>query len=171
MVSCRPEENLKMMECKSCGGQWLSSQNFWKWVGSLDKSVQNEEIKAVEYEIRDSDNAKMCLDCGKIMIKYRVGHGLNYKLDHCNSCGGVWFDKNEWNALKNKNLHRELRSIFTRGWQAKVQSEEKTLLLEKHYKKRFGTDYERIADFKSWMDKHELKASVLAYLSDPRPFE
>ncbi|NQZ56771.1 MAG: zf-TFIIB domain-containing protein [Lentisphaeraceae bacterium] len=39
------------------------------------------------------------------MRKCRVGHGLQFYVERCATCGGVWLDKNEWESLKAQGFH------------------------------------------------------------------
>lgn len=164
-------EPLAMHCCAKCEGKWLSSTNYWSWLDTLEGELPEKEYSDFSYEVSDSKTAKICPDCGRILIKYKVGHGLNFKLDHCNGCNGVWFDKNEWEMLERKNLHDEVHKIFTTSWQNQVRQEEKNSYFNKSYKQKFGDDYPKLKEFKAWLDAHELKPSILAFLTDPKPYE
>jgi Zn-finger nucleic acid-binding protein len=84
--------------------------------------------------------AKLCPECGRILIKYGVGHGMNFTLDQCGHCLGIWFDKNEWVSLKQRNLHDEVHKVFTASWQTQARKEERKRNLERIYLNRFGSD-------------------------------
>ena len=67
----------------------------------VEKSTLDEKpFSDVTFEVKDVQGAKICPECGRILLKYKVGHGLDFFVDHCSGCGGIWLDKNEWNALK-----------------------------------------------------------------------
>src|SRR5207244_2897796 len=89
-----------------------------------------------------SDNAvpKLCPDCGHILLPYHVGHALNFTLDHCGHCGGTWFDKNEWEILKSRNLHDDIHFIFSHVWQAEVFHEERRQAHERLLLEKFGAE-------------------------------
>jgi len=55
--------------------------------------------------VNDIIQAKICPDCGRILIKYRVDNSLDFYVEHCGNCNGIWFDKNEWDNIKLNNLH------------------------------------------------------------------
>ena len=156
--------------CAGCEGQWISSKDYWSWMEQLD--VDAPAIYSdVDYQTEDSRGAKLCPDCGRILIKFKVGHGLEFRLDHCNACNGVWLDKHEWDVLKSRNLHGDIHSIFSTQWQREVRTEERARHFDLSYRQKFGEDYERIKGFKTWLDQEPLKSSILAFLTDPNPFE
>lgn len=164
------DENLRVKECKDCGGQWLSSSQYYSWLERHGQTLPELPYSEITYEINDSQNAKICPDCGRILLKFKVGHGLVFSLDHCRSCNGVWFDKNEWKALAGRNLHDELPRIFSTEWQKHIRKEEVAGYYEDVYSSKFGDQYNRIKDFKLWLEDQELKSAILAFLSDPDPF-
>jgi len=92
-------------------------------------------------------------------------------LDHCNNCNGVWFDKNEWKVIVSRNLHDELPRIFSTQWQKHIQKEERAKYFEEVFNTKCGDQYNRIKDFKKWLDEQELMPSILAFLADTNPYE
>ncbi|HEV2663566.1 MAG TPA: zf-TFIIB domain-containing protein, partial [Blastocatellia bacterium] len=109
--------------------------------------------------------AKLCPECNKILIKYSVGHGASFSLDQCGNCGGVWFDKDEWEALKARDLHEDVYVIFTAPWQDQVRSQESRRAEEELYRKKFGDEvFNEIQRMKAWIDAHPRKHEILAYL-------
>lgn len=165
------EEYLAVKECNKCGGYWISADVYWKWLKKHGRTFPEKPFSEVINTLEDSQKAKICPDCGHILIKYRVGHGISFYLDHCNNCNGVWFDKNEWETLKSRNLHDDIHSIFTTPWQEKVRKEESSKRLEKIYAEKFGDDYAEIKKIKKWLDEHPRKSTILAYFNDPNPYK
>ena len=79
-------------------------EDYWKWYSqNTEEKVKWHEIKN-HLDVLDSTNAKICPDCGRILIKYKVDNRLDFYLDQCGGCNGIWFDKNEWENLKLNNL-------------------------------------------------------------------
>jgi Zn-finger nucleic acid-binding protein len=113
---------------------------------------------------------KPCPECAFTMFKYRVGHGLEFHLDQCMGCKGIWFDKDEWETLRARNLHDDLHALFTAPWQAKASREDRKRRLEQMYIRKFGAeDYAEIKKVRGWLAEHEHKHELLAYLTDPDP--
>lgn len=165
------EQKLLASTCENCGGRWVSSTDYWGWLEQQDSTSSEEPFAEVVFEVNDTVAAKLCPDCGHILIKYKVGHGLNFFLDHCNSCNGVWLDPNEWEVLKSRNLHDELHRIFTTSWQKQIREEEIRGKFEKLYEEKFGEqDYAEIKRIREWLEQHPQRSSLLAYLIEEDPY-
>ena len=70
-----------------------------------------------------------------------------------------------------RNLHDELPRIFSTEWQKHIRNEEKTRYYEEVYSTKFGDQYNRIKEFKQWLDDQERKPAILAFLADPDPYK
>jgi Zn-finger nucleic acid-binding protein len=105
------------------------------------------------------------------LIKYEIGHGETFLLDHCSSCNGVWFDRNEWQTPKGDKLHDKIHLIFTKPWQSEIRREAARLHFESLYESRFGTaDYLELKRVREWIGNHPKRDAVLAFLDDPDPY-
>ena len=167
------EPNLFAEVCEKCLGKWISSQNYEKWLEVHDDilpelpATENVNMTIPEFEL-----ARLCPNCRRILVKYKVGRSLAFKIDRCGSCAGVWLDEKEWETLKSRNLHDEINKIFTDHWQEEVKREETRQTLEAIYKEKFGEDdYLKIKDFKTWMEQHEKGGEILAFLRDKNPLQ
>jgi Zn-finger nucleic acid-binding protein len=158
-------EGLRSRVCNQCEGRWISSTDYWKWLEQHGERLPESDRGGEELVLEDSADPKICPDCGHIMFKYQVGHGLGFKLDHCDACNGVWFDRNEWDVLKSRNLHDEVHLVFSAPWQSEVKAEERARAFEILHRAKFGEDYERLKEFKRWIDGHEQRSSILAFLA------
>src|ERR1044072_8981694 len=125
------EEGLPSLRCSRCGGNWLEGSAYWDWLEGHKSSLP--EPRAHDVSVTDIERAKLCPECKHIMIKYRVGRGLEFALDHCHSCRGIWFDSNEWAAMKSHHLHDHINAIFTAPWQSEVEKESHREEVERRY--------------------------------------
>lgn len=159
-------EQLKFFECKTCKGRWLQSYQYWKWKDKQGRDLPEKSVAdPVNLAVNDSENAKLCPECGHILIRFPVGHGIEFTLDHCGNCGGIWFDKNEWEVLKNRNLHYEVHKIFSAVWQTGVRAKAHEKYIQNFYLNKFGKeDYKKIEEMKNWMESHPLKHELYAYI-------
>lgn len=166
------ETHLASFTCSHCGGNWIRDVEYKEWRKNHgeDLPVKPGNDKAIQFT--SVELARLCPDCNRILVKYKVGHDVNFTVDRCGGCGGVWLDKNEWATLKERNLHDNLYEFFTEPWQSVVRREEARRNMEFIYKNKFGEeDYERIKDFKLWMDKHPLRNQILAFVTDGNPLD
>lgn len=161
------ESNLTSRHCVKCGGNWIPSFEYWKWREQHKESLPGKpaEQTVPPTPVTSALIAKLCPECNKILIKYRVGFGASFSIDQCGNCGGVWFDKNEWEALKARDLHDDVYMILTAPWQDQVRSQESRRVQEKLYRRKFGDEgFNEIQRIKAWLDGHPLKQEILAYL-------
>lgn len=167
------EENLIAHNCAQCGGEWLRDSQYKEWRAKHGVDLPEKHVSERDtIKMADVELARLCPDCRRILVKYKVGRDINFTLDRCGGCGGVWFDKDEWNTLKERNLHDNLYEFFTEPWQSEVRREEERRNMEFIFKSKFGEeDFKRLKDFKQWMDKHEMKNEILAFVNDPNPFD
>ena len=164
------ESNLSSMQCAKCAGNFIRGSHYWKWLEEHKQNLPETPGDSVDLPLADTSNLKLCPECRNIMVRYKVGHEIGFALDQCAGCKGIWFDKNEWETLRSRNLHDDIHTIFTASWQAEVAREERKKRLERIYVSKFGAeDYAEIKRVRAWLDKHERKQELLAYLTDKNP--
>jgi len=161
------EKDLKSLHCESCEGRWIPSSWYEDWLQYHKDDVSGQAFSDVNLDVKDAKQAKLCPECRRILVRYKVGHGVDFGLDHCGGCNGVWLDKNEWESLKLRDLHDELNKIFTVPWQQSIFEEEQRNALDKLYRSKFGDDdYAKAKEVKAWLDSHQSKQALLAFLMD-----
>jgi Zn-finger nucleic acid-binding protein len=160
-------DHLNAFQCENCNGHWIPNSSYLSWIdhkGGIGKETPYAEI---DLDLEDSTQAKLCPGCGRILLKFQVGHGLDFYVEHCPGCGGVWLDEHEWNALEARNLHDEIHRIFSTTWQNQIREDQFRATIETAYRKRFGDDtFQRIHDFREWLRRHPRKSELLAYLRE-----
>jgi Zn-finger nucleic acid-binding protein len=159
------ETNLSAFTCGKCDGHWISGKEYWSWHDVHGPNLP-ERIPAVdEAEAEDTTGPKLCPEDGHFLRSYKIGHDLPFSLDHCNSCYGIWFDHNEWEVLRQRNLHDDIHFIFSEAYQAGIYKEEHASARRKAMIERFGEqDFAEIVRIKRWIDGHPKRRELLAYL-------
>jgi len=171
LISTELESNLTSSNCPNCGGNWIRGAEYWKWIeahgsGHAER-IQYEESLHLAQPGKPID----CPECRFRMVKFLVGRGLTFTVDHCEGCKGIWLDRNEWEALKKRNLHDDLNSIFTSFWQSGAQRERRKQKFEEIYTNRFGADdYAEIKRIRWWLESKTNREELLAFLTDRDPF-
>lgn len=125
-------------QCTHCFGHWISSANYWEWLDHREQQQRENALKGKKTEPRpavvlstgsillpvaDNNTANFCADCNRLMTKAKVGRGLSFYLDRCSHCHGVWLDQNEWENLKQMDLHHQIHYMFSSTWQFSVRKE------------------------------------------------
>ncbi len=160
------EERLIAHHCEDCGGHWISSREYHQWLEYKGEILPEKESYDIALQSHDPAVAKLCPECRRILTKYKVGHGLQFKVDHCVTCG-FWLDKNEWEILKSKNLHDEITSIFTEGWQRENRKKENQEQMRLILENRLGRDgLEKLDEFRKWFAVQKEKQAIMAYLGE-----
>jgi Zn-finger nucleic acid-binding protein len=158
-------------QCPACRGIWLSALDYWQWLHRSRPFEEEEPAEATAVHVEDILQVKICPADGHMMRRYRVSHDIPFTLDTCRTCNGVWFDQNEWHALQQHNLHRELNHIFSQPWQQRIIETERRQLFVKMYEERFGAeDYAEIQRIKQWLAEHPQGPILMAYLTDRDPY-
>jgi Zn-finger nucleic acid-binding protein len=165
------ESNLPSHLCQTCEGHWVSSSEYEAWLKQHGERLPEKPFEGTPLHVPDHSRAKLCPECECILIKYEVGHGLSFTLEQCGHCQGIWFDKNEWESLKQRNLHDEVHKVFTASWQIQARKEERKQNLEQIYLSRFGqADYSEIKRVREWIYLHPHREELLAFLNDLNPY-
>lgn len=163
---CQLAPGLQAKQCPTCDGKWLASTHYWAWL-DRQKTILPENEKTEDFEVNDTTKAKLCPECHRILMRYKVKADLGFKLDQCSSCNGVWFDRHEWEVLLDRNLHDELHRVFTEPWQQKIAQTESRAHRKSLLKHRLGeTDYAELVRIATWLQHHPERHVVLAYLQN-----
>lgn len=160
--------------CTSCEGVWISSVEYADWMDaqkgtdSPDASF-SEETALPEVAIR---KPLLCPDCGRIIKRYKIWPNVEFYLDRCGGCNGIWFDKNEWDVLADYELTKHLNMLFSDEWQKSLRKEEMAGRLTAMYSDRFGeVDYSKLKEIREWIYSNESRDQLIAYLMDKDPYE
>jgi Zn-finger nucleic acid-binding protein len=156
------EEGLPCLSCEKCGGSWLEFDSYSRWrdteqgrAASNESGNNQAEPASLSLVSGELTKLKFCPKCAYILIKYKVGHDVNFSLDRCGHCGGAWFDANEWKILKSQQLHARVYEIFSHGWQSDVREKEHNKAMEDILRGRLGdADYDEFKRVKKWLDTH-----------------
>jgi Zn-finger nucleic acid-binding protein len=145
------------LKCEACGGYWIISFQFWKW------QEEHHDIRHARADIEpvaEPREAKLCAECGRILIRYRVGHASPFSIDRCGHCGGLWFDRNEWEVLRARKLLEEIHLIFSATRQQRFRRED---LFRRNQGEQ---DFAETMRIKAWLASHTHRGEILAYLQN-----
>lgn len=163
------EENLPGARCEACNGLWIMGRDYENWLKKLPEQEQLSPPPE-ELETLDTKVAKICCVCYRLMGKYKVSHDLDFSLERCSFCGGIWFDQNEWEVLKARNLHNDLNVVLTLSHQRLIRDKESRKAMEEMYKEKFGpANYSELLRVRMWLETHPMREEMLSFLRDPDP--
>jgi Zn-finger nucleic acid-binding protein len=172
LTSNQLESDLTSQQCPDCRGNWIAGAEYWKWVENHKSDLAERVFDRETLSLAEPGLPLDCPECRFRMVKYLVGRGLSFSIDHCHGCKGIWLDGNEWEALKKRNLHDDLNLMFTSFWQTEAQRLERKRKMEQIYIGRFGEeDYAEIKRIRYWLDTKANREELIAYLIDKAPFD
>src|SRR5260221_7730949 len=162
------EPGLAVYECPRSGGFWIPLQAYLAWKEQhSESSTAPPEDGAPVLQDDSRQRALICPESGRVLLRYRVGHGLQFHIDRSPATGGVWLDKGEWEALKRKGLHVSLNLIFTAAYQRQVRSAEYAHTLTETFRDRIGAvDFSKVAEFAAWLARHPKRRDICCFLLD-----
>jgi Zn-finger nucleic acid-binding protein len=172
LAATEAEAGLTFFKCPQCQGNWVRGAEYWKWLEKHGPNLPERWDQDSGLSLAEPGHHIDCPECRFRMIKYLVGHGFNFTIDHCAGCRGTWLDRNEWEALRERNLHDDLNSMFTSFWQDEAEKGARKKRLERIYLSRFGEDdYAEIERVRQWLATRNNRQELLAYLTDKDPFD
>ena len=169
----RLERALPAHACPNCQGIWLSAEEYFAWnhLQLTPADLSPEQQFELPYPLLDNNKALQCPDCRRFLRRYQVWPTIDFHLDHCSHCFGVWFDAHEWQTLQSQALHNKLHLFFSDQWQETLRSVEMKQRFEEMYLTRFGAeDYETVKQLRQWFHTHSQGFSLLAYVTDKDPY-
>lgn len=164
--------------CSHCEGDFVLIPDYLRWLKQAindNKEIASQLVTGVETidedSINDTQRMILCPITGRMMTKYKISATSSHYLDYSPTVQGIWLDKGEWTLLVANGLADQLHKIFTDHWQLEIRAQESHNMLEKLHREKFGdTDYQKIKEFRSWMNNHEKKADIIAYIAADTTF-
>lgn len=162
------EPGLSVYECPASGGLWIPLRSYLAWREQQPQGTSApSQIVPPEVEDDSKQRALICPESGRLLLRYRVGHGLKFHIDRSPVTGGVWLDKGEWEALKSKGLHVALNLIFTSAYQQQARSEDYAEKLTQTFRERFGAaNFAKAEEFGTWLVANPKGRDICSYLLD-----
>jgi len=84
--------------CESCFGIWLP----WKYLSGLSSSHEFDAKELIE-KLNKSIKNNTEYNCPTCKTYIETAEINNIEIEWCNTCNGIWFDKNELSALITKH--------------------------------------------------------------------
>lgn len=159
------DDGLTVFRCSETGGIYITLDQYWRWrKGAGDDPAETDPARESPLVGEHDDAVKICPESGMLMTRYRVGHGLPFRIDR-SVTGGVWLDAGEWEALKAGGLHRNLHLVFTAPWQKAIRDAEGEERYEKRLREHLGDEFfNRLEAIRNEIRAHPSSAEALAFL-------
>jgi len=146
--------------CNSCGGMWHLND-------SKSDLPENTIVNITENQVQNEHDCKtgMCPSGHGIMIRARVDIDEPFYIERCTACGGIWFDKGEWQRIAEHNLADNLSIIWSKSWQRKQSREKNRESFLNTNRKLLGDNiFNSIVDLAEKLKEHPEKDRAIALL-------
>ena len=158
---------LRGFRCPEGHGAFLPSDLYFEWRDHREDSARPRAQVPSSDEVGDVKRAKLCPQDGRIMRRSRVSLEGGFWLDRCATCGGVWFDGDEWAATVEAGLLGALPTFFSDVWQSQLEDARSAEHWEARLAERVGADdLERVDAFRQWAWAHPEREVVFARLNE-----
>jgi len=178
LIRCELEPALESLACRDCGGNWMAASPYFRWLelsaaesdAPADSTRPDDEAAGAESSgdnttTDDANMARLCPECGRLMARHKVGHGVAFRVDHCGTCGGTWLDPGEWEALRRRGLHRTLHRVFSPAWQAELTQRERRDAHAAMLTRKLGAEeLAEVRRFGAWVNGRPRRSELLAVL-------
>ena len=163
LVPSEVERGLVGAGCESCHGVLISLINYRFWLDHHSpEDIRHDDS---DVEVDESQQAKLCPKCSKLMVKYRIGLESTNRVELCSHCDEAWLDSGEWALLKRLDVLDHLPDIFTEAWQRNIRMKKQQAKWDEHFSNLIGEDdFSKVKAFKSWLDSHDKAADIKHFL-------
>ncbi len=162
----RLAEHLAAWRCGACGGHLLSLADYRRWRSVHPAEPALGEAEAAQGGDAQSDAARLCPACGRIMSRLRGGSDPAFVLDRCNACQWLWLDAGEWRRLQGNELHRQLDRVLSDGWQRRLEADDRAARREDDLRRRLGDEvFDEALRIRAWLERLPRRQEVLRLLS------
>jgi len=164
--------------CGQCGGKYIKSGQYFQWLDRHGANVPELPPEAgANLPVVDSKPGKLCPECGAFLIRHPVGKGIDFHVDRCGHCGGIWLDADEWEILASRGLYDDIHMIFSEAYQTDIKRRQRsedyrrtvTNILDGKLRQQCGeADLARLKEFQQWVACHPAAEQMYAYLQSLR---
>ena len=167
------DTSLKAKQCNHCHGHWLMIEDYVRWKQQqTDLQVTAELQTDQQYSLaEDSVKALLCPQSGTLMRKFRIKADTRRRLDYSPAVGAIWLDAGEWDYIKQSGLAGSLNAMVTEHYQHQLRRDASKQHLASIYTQKFGVEqYQKVREFRLWLEQQPNQADLKAYLNAPDPY-
>jgi Zn-finger nucleic acid-binding protein len=150
--------------CPNCNGLLIGLVAYRRWreIEPISSVADAEHRNSIITE--DTKNAKACTKCKSVMTKYRISSDAPNRIDFCVNCEDIWLDDGEWELIDSLIGSKHLATITTQPWQRRIRKETVKRMEHERLESVFGDEYVKVSEFAEWLEGHESRDEILAYL-------
>lgn len=164
-----PAGELFALGCVSCGGSLLALDEYRAWLRRVDAAALGGAAQAADADAlevsEEQSGARACPNCARLMQRLRASAGAGFRLDRCEACQLVWFDRGEWDALLAAGEAHRLLELLSDGGQRRRQQADLRARREAQLRGRHGeAAMAELARIRAWLDGQAHRDELLNLL-------
>ena len=149
------------LTCAKCGGLWIETEEF-----SIlsDSYIEDGNIGSNPDPSADGRTG-LCPAGHGLLIRAKIDLDPPFHLEKCSVCGGIWFDKWEWNRIIEAHLIENLNDFWTFAWRIKHRRKKDREYYLNLNKELLGEElFESIIQMAQTLRDHPEKLKAMALL-------
>jgi len=148
-------------DCSECGGIWVRKEDLPRM---NDAVFDSSEDILCEITVHDSKTG-ICPEGHGIMIRARIEDEVPFYLERCTACGGIWFDKGEWQRIAGNHFLKHLPDFWSHSWQQRQRKEkDRRHYLQKNEELLGNELFASLTTLAETLKLHPEKSRALAFL-------
>lgn len=119
----RTTDGLPFRLCGICAGRWIRASDYQRWVGrSPDEVTEEKRGDAAPEDDSDRRGFRRCPEDEYMLTRTRLSTPQAFSIERCRHCSGMWFDRDEWEAIEQAGLARELPVSLPDDWENQLKA-------------------------------------------------
>lgn len=164
--------------CDACLGRWVSLDDYEAWLlhQPAPEWHAGHQPRPLPVTI-ETNRVHYCPEDGHEMTKHLISDSRELYLDRCGRCGGMWFDRQEWELLRSRGLQRAVHHLFLTPWDLPKNAASNSAVVPNQVDMPAAmglpevftsTEREEIESVLTWLAGHPHREDILRLLRNPR---
>jgi Zn-finger nucleic acid-binding protein len=147
--------------CPECGGIWVRKEDLSRMNYNFFEASEDD---FPDHNVRDSKTG-ICPVGHGIMIRAKIEGESPFYLERCSACGGIWFDRGEWQRIAGNHFLKNLPDFWSLSWQRKQKQEKNRRQYLQQNEELLGLElFNSILALSENLKLHPEKSRALAFL-------
>ncbi len=149
--------------CSKCSGIWVADEGI-KILPDICNVLDCDSSTCASSENPDQHTG-LCPVGHGLLTRAKIDVEPQFYLERCTTCGGIWFDKGEWNRIIENHLLQNLQDFWTHAWQRKQRQEKSRKSYLELHKNILGDElFNAVMNLAEKLNNHPEKIRAMALI-------
>ena len=149
--------------CPECGGIWVRKEDLSRM---SDVIFNDHEDILSDNNTLDSKTG-LCPEGHGIMIRARIEDDCPFYLERCSVCGGIWFDRGEWQRIAGHHFLKNLSDFWSYSWQQRQRRKKSRRQYLQKNEELLGNElFASLVTLAEKLKQHPEKGRALSFLRE-----